>query len=128
MMPRKSVIRINKIVEGQRKFTAARNWEKFHTPKNLVMALAGEVGELIEIFQWLSEQESLAIMKNRKSAQQVEHELADIFYYLVRLADILGVDIERAHFKKMKINKKKYPVRLSYNSARKYNELLCNIG
>lgn len=112
------------LIKAQRRFVTERNWAQFHTPKNLSMALAGEAAELMEIFQWLTDAESSGIMKDPKKAKAVTHELADVFYYLLRLADVLGVDLEKAFNKKMKLNRQKYPVKLSRGHARKYNELL----
>lgn len=106
-----------------REFVAERDWEQFHNPKNLVMALAGEAGELTEIFQWLTEAESAAVMADETSAVQVRDELADVFAYLVRLADVLGVDLERAFTEKMIKNARKYPVETARSSAAKYTEL-----
>lgn len=94
-----------------RQFVAERDWEQFHNPKNLVMALAGEVGELTEIFQWLTQAESAAVMADEDRAGQVRDELADVFAYLIRLADVLEVDLERAFTEKMVKNARKYPVK-----------------
>lgn len=108
----------------QREFVAARKWERFHTPKNLSMALAGEAAELMEIFQWLTDAESRKVMASAAKAKAVSHELADVFYYMLRLADTLGVDLEAAFHEKMRHNKAKYPVKLARGNARKYHELL----
>lgn len=103
-------------------FTDERDWDKFHTPKNLIMALCGEVGELTEIFQWLTEEEAKAIVKDTRKMEQVEEEIADIQVYVLRLAHKLGVDIERAIEKKMHKNAEKYPVHLARGNAKKYTE------
>ncbi len=103
-----------------RVFVAERDWEQFHTPKNLVMALSGEVGELTELFQWLTPQESLAIMTDEGRAADVRDELADVLAYLIRLADVLGVDLEQAFIDKMVKNARKYPVETAKGSAAKY--------
>ena len=92
-----------------RQFVAERDWEQFHNPKNLVMALAGEVGELTEIFQWLTGEESAAAMSDEYRAVQIRDELADVFAYLIRLADVLDVDLEQAFGAKMIKNARKYP-------------------
>ena len=112
-----------KLLEMQREFVRAREWERFHTPKNLAMALAGEAGELLEIFQWLTAEESYDVPKDKKKLTALQHEIADIFYYLMRLADVLGVDMEKAFLDKMKENARKYPVKLSKGTAKKYTEL-----
>jgi len=94
-----------------REFAAERDWEQFHSPKNLVMALAGEVGELTAIFQWLTPDESADIMAQAASATRVREEMADVFAYLLRLSDVLGVDLEAALADKIVKNAVKYPVR-----------------
>ncbi|HEX9033191.1 MAG TPA: nucleotide pyrophosphohydrolase [Streptosporangiaceae bacterium] len=93
-----------------REFAAERDWEQFHTPKNLVMALTGEVGELTEIFQWLTPEESAAVLADPARATAVRDEVADVLAYLLRLADVLGVDLEQALTEKMVKNAIKYPV------------------
>ncbi len=111
-------------LQGQfREFVAERDWEKFHTPKNLVMALAGEVGELTDIFQWLTPAESAAVMADAVTAGQVRDELADVFAYLIRLADVIGVDLEQAFTDKMVKNARKYPIETARGSSAKYTEL-----
>jgi NTP pyrophosphatase (non-canonical NTP hydrolase) len=112
------------MLDLQRAFVNERNWRKFHTPKNLSMALAGEAAELMEIFQWLSQAESKAVMKSPTKAKAVSHELADVFYYLLRLADVLGVNLEDAFWEKMKHNQAKYPLTLAKGNAKKYHEFL----
>lgn len=102
-------------------FAAQRNWDQFHTPKNLSMALAGEVGELLELFQWLTEEQSQRAQLSATTQAKAEEELADICLYLIRLADKLGIDLEAACQKKLLINEAKYPVQLAYNNATKYN-------
>ena len=93
-----------------RVFSSEREWEPFNTPKNLVMALSGEVGELTEIFQWLTPEQSASVMLNQAEAEHVRDEMADVFAYLLRLADVLGVDLEAALNAKMIKNALKYPV------------------
>ena len=102
------------------KFVDERNWDQFHTPKNLAMALSGEVGELTEIFQWLSQQESQNL--SDKDIQSAKEEIADIFIYLLRLSDKLDVDIEDAVNEKLEINAGKYPVELAKDNAVKYSK------
>jgi NTP pyrophosphatase (non-canonical NTP hydrolase) len=89
-------------------FARVRNWERFHTPKNLAMALSVEVAELVEIFQWKTEAESQAVMHSDE-AEHVRQELADIALYLVRLSSVLGVDLDAAIQAKLVINAQKYP-------------------
>ena len=89
-----------------REFAAARDWEQYHNPKNLAMALAVEAGELQEIFQWLTPEESLSVKGDSVHAAE---EIADVFLYLVRIADVLDVDIETAVLGKLAKNAAKYP-------------------
>ena len=105
-----------------RRFAEARDWEQFHTPKNLVMALAGEAGELTELFQWLTPDESRSVTDDPDKRRQVEDELADILQYVLRLADVLSVDLESALWAKLRRNEEKYPVSLAKGNARKYTE------
>jgi NTP pyrophosphatase (non-canonical NTP hydrolase) len=106
-----------------REFTSERDWERFHTPKNLVMALAGEAGELVAVFQWLSPDESSDAMAEPSHAERVRDEIADVFAYLLRLADVLGIDLEAALAAKMIKNAQKYPVHAARGSGRKYTDL-----
>ncbi|HOX58183.1 MAG TPA: nucleotide pyrophosphohydrolase [Verrucomicrobiota bacterium] len=117
-------LNVGAMLKLQRAFVNERKWKKFHTPKNLSMALAGEAAELMEIFQWLGQAESKNVMKNPAKAKAVCHELADVFYYLLRLADVLDVDLEKAFWNKLAHNRAKYPVKLARGNAKKYSELL----
>ncbi|MBK9571858.1 MAG: nucleotide pyrophosphohydrolase [Rhodoferax sp.] len=91
------------------KFADDRDWQKYHSPKNLAMALTGEVGELVELFQWLTETQSWSIAKDPTTAEAVRDELADVLLYLVRLSSVLGVDLNAAVIQKLAKNGKKYP-------------------
>ncbi len=113
---------IGKVKSYLKDFAKERDWEKFHTPKNLVMALAGEVGELTELFQWLTPEESSRVMEDPDSAEAVRRELADVMIYVIRLLDSLGIDIEQALWKKLKDNAEKYPVSQVKGKARKYTD------
>lgn len=101
-------------------FARERDWDQFHAPKNLAMALAGEVGELLEHFQWLSEQQSAELPADVKDA--VALEMADVLLYLVRLADKLGVDLGAAALRKIELNALKYPADQFRGSSRKYDD------
>lgn len=105
-----------------RAFAEEREWSRFHTPKNLASALSVEASELLELFQWLTAEESNEVMRSTK-ADQVRHEMADVAVYLLRLADVLKVDLAQAIDEKMKLNALKYPVEQSKGHARKYDEL-----
>ena len=101
-------------------FAKERDWEQFHAPKNLAMALAVEAAELMEHFQWLSEAQSEALSDAKR--EEAGHELADIFIYTMRLAERLGVDLAQVVEEKIKINEKKYPAEKVRGSAKKYTE------
>lgn len=101
-------------------FARVRDWEQFHSPKNLAMALAGETGELLEHFQWLSEQQSSQLEPDKKHA--VSMELADILIYLLRLAERLDVDILDCAYEKMAINEQRYPADKVRGDARRADE------
>ena len=103
-----------------RAFVAEREWDQFHTPKNLAMALAGEVGELLEHFQWLTAEQSAELPEETR--EKVEQEIADVQIYLAALADRLGVEIGPAVAAKMGRNAEKYPADQVRGSARKYSE------
>lgn len=107
--------------DALRTFAAERDWEKFHTPKNLAMALAGEAGEVIEHFQWLSAEESATLPEKR--SEEVALELADVLLYLVRLADVLDIDLTEAARRKLALNARRYPVEKARGRADKYDEL-----
>jgi len=92
-----------------KKFASVRDWEKFHTPKNLAMALGVEVAELTEIFQWLTPEESESVMTDSKLEMEVKDELADIMIYLIRLASVLGVDLRTATNEKIDRNETRFP-------------------
>jgi dCTP diphosphatase len=109
----------NHLADRLRTFARERDWEQFHTPKNLAMALSVEVAELLELFQWLTPEQSYAVTTIPAEAEQVREELADILLYLVRLADILGVDLEAAVEAKLAVNARKYPVEVSRGNATK---------
>ncbi|WP_330182162.1 nucleotide pyrophosphohydrolase [Nocardia sp. NBC_01503] len=104
-------------------FSQRRDWEEFHTPKNLVMALTGEVGELAEIFQWLTPEQSQAVCDDEQGRVKVEHEIADVLMYLLRLAAVLDIDLAAAVQTKLRVNEGRYPVELARGRAAKYSEL-----
>lgn len=98
---------LDKLNERHRRFVEERNWQKHQSPKNLIMALTGEVGELNELFQWLTVEESWNVEGPKKQA--VAEELADILIYLVRVSDELGIDLVAAAHEKCDVNDRKYP-------------------
>lgn len=103
-----------------RAFAAERDWDQFHSPKNLASALAVEAAELLEPFQWLTEEQSRNLDEKRRAA--VAEELADVQIYLIRLADTLDVDLLQAVRAKMVRNAERYPVSAFKGSARKYSD------
>jgi NTP pyrophosphatase (non-canonical NTP hydrolase) len=107
------------LAEQLREFAADRDWEQFHTPKNLAMALAGEAGELLALLQWLTDDEITAQLSDADFRTAFEDEIADVLIYLVRLADIAGTDLNTAVTSKMAKNAERYSVERSKGSAAK---------
>ncbi|HCF3941878.1 nucleotide pyrophosphohydrolase [Pseudomonas aeruginosa] len=120
--PPSSLVDVGQLAAALERFAAERNWAQFHSPKNLVMALTGEVGELSEIFQWMDEEQSKDAARHPDTAQAVQDELADVLMYLVRLASVLGVDLDAAARQKLEQNSRKYPVEKARNSSKKYDQ------
>lgn len=112
---------IKAIEETIKNFSKERDWDQFHSPKNLSMALSVEASELLEIFQWLSEEESSNLKDTKK--QHAKEEVADIAIYLIRMCMKLDINLEEAIFEKMQKNIEKYPVEKVKGSAKKYTEL-----
>ena len=102
-----------------REFVSARDWDQFQTPKNLAMALAGEVGELLAELQWLTPEEAAEVMADPQAAKRMRSELADVTIYLVRLADVPGVDLIEAARVKLTESGRRYDVETYRGSARK---------
>jgi len=111
---------IETLKEILREFAREREWDQFHTPKNLSMALIAEAAELVEHFQWV--EGSISHLLEEKVRPSVEEEIADIFIYLVRIADKLDIDLYAAAERKIAINAVKYPADRVRGSARKYTE------
>ena len=111
---------IELVKQKLRTFAEARDWDQFHSPKNLASAISVEAAELLEIFQWLTEEGSRTL--NAETKDKVEQEVADVFLYLLRLADKLDIDIIAAAGRKIAINEEKYPVALAKGNAKKYTE------
>lgn len=100
---------LDDLCDRLREFAAARDWQQYHTPKNLVMALSGEVGELAALFQWLTPEQSAQWRDDPDLAADVQDELADVVIYLVRLADVLGIDLLDAAKAKIDRNEIRFP-------------------
>jgi NTP pyrophosphatase (non-canonical NTP hydrolase) len=111
---------ITALTAALRRFAHERDWEQFHSPKNLAMALAAEAGELLEQFQWLTETQSEALPEKTHAA--VREEIADVLLYLLRLSDRLGIDPVAAAANKIKVNARKYPAEQVRGRAEKYTE------
>lgn len=115
-------INFSKLEEEVFKFSGDREWDQFHSIKNLAMALSVESSELVEIFQWMKEEDSNKITSDTVKFPKVKDEIADIFIYLIRLSSKLNINLEEAVMDKMKKNIEKYPVDQFKGSSRKYNE------
>lgn len=115
-----STDRLKELEKEVLQFALDRDWNQFHSPKNLTMALSGEVGELIEHFQWLTPEQSNALSEDKLA--EVKAEMADVYIYLIRLSQELDVSLVDAAFDKIEVNKKKYPADLVRGSSKKYTE------
>lgn len=112
---------LTKIAKDLEEFAVKRDWNQFHSPKNLSMALSVEVAELVEEFQWLTEEQSAKLATEKLA--KVKDEIGDIMIYLVRLSSKLGIDLISAANDKILKNEKKYPVDKAKGNAKKYTEL-----
>ena len=108
---------LDELTDALRAFAAERDWDQFHTPKNLAMALAGEAGELLAEYQWLTPQESLALDDQKQQA--VADEMGDVLIYLVRLADVAGIDLLEAASAKLQRNRRRYTVEQAMGNSEK---------
>ena len=122
MMVYNRIMNIEEIQARLDKFAKDRNWDQFHTPKNLTMALSVEVAELLEIFQW-SNSGGLEEIKDIETRKKIEEEIADIFIYLIKISGKLNVDLSKIINEKIDKNEKKYPIDKSYGSSKKSTEL-----
>jgi NTP pyrophosphatase (non-canonical NTP hydrolase) len=109
--------------ERLRRFADDRDWHRFHTPKNLAMALAGETGELVAELQWLTEEQIQAGLLQGALRQRLADEMADVLIYLVRLSDVTSIDLLSEAAAKIDRNEDRYPVELSRGNAAKYTDL-----
>ena len=110
---------LEQITEQLREFANERDWNQFHSAKNLILALVGEVGELASEVQWLTPQE----IDSRAGDKAIADEIADIALYLIRLSDVLGIDLSEAISRKLAENAEKYPIEKSRGNALKYDKL-----
>lgn len=120
-MPAPDIDTLDTLRDRIRAFAEARAWDRYHTPKNLAMALTVEAAELQEPFQWLTPEQSLNLNPDQREA--VRQEIADVLIYLTRLADLLDIDLLDAAARKLAINARKYPVGKAHGNALKYSEL-----
>ena len=104
-------------------FVRERDWEQFHAPKNLSMALAAETGELMEHFLWMSPEQSRAVVQDPAKRHKIEEEIADVVIYALEFANMTGIDVAAAIERKLALNAKKYPVEKSKGRSDKYTEL-----
>jgi NTP pyrophosphatase (non-canonical NTP hydrolase) len=111
---------IAELTERVRAFAQERDWEQFHTPKNLAMALAGEVGELLAELQWLTPEQSAAVMADAELGPRVRAEIGDVTIYLIRLADVLDIDLVQAALDKLTDSGRRYTVEAARGSAAKF--------
>lgn len=114
---------MDEVLQRLRVFNEERSWRQFHSAKNLTMALTGEVGELAALLQWLEPEEIDGWLTQPEHLRAVRHELADIFAYLLVLADVVNVDLVEALAEKLTINESRYPVDKARGTARKYDAL-----
>ena len=112
---------IEKLKEEMIKFRDERDWKKYHNPKDLAISIILEAGELLEIFQWVSEKDLKDVVEKRK--KDIENEMADIFLYLLSLCDVLDVDLKEITLRKLEENRKKYPADKVKGKAVKYDEI-----
>jgi NTP pyrophosphatase (non-canonical NTP hydrolase) len=110
---------VEELTQRLRAFADERDCGQFHTPKNLVMAAAGEMGELVAEFQWLTPEQSATVMDDPEAGARVRAELGDVVIYLTRLADVLGIDLVQAALDKLEHSAKRYPVGTARGSAAK---------
>ena len=104
-------------------FCQQRDWDPFHSPKNLAIGVVTEASELLEPFRFLTDQESLELLQNEKKRQEISHELADVLFFIIRFADRTGISLEEALRQKMKLNAEKYPIEKAKGRREKYTEL-----
>ena len=114
---------VKRLTADLRTFANEREWDQFHTPKNVAISIALEASELLEIFQWSRGEASWDEVAEPSVKERVEDELADVLLYLLRFADLAGINLEAAALRKLQANGLKYPVDLARGSDKKYDEL-----
>ncbi len=121
--PSAPLVDAENLAASLQRFADDRDWQQFHSPKNLILALTGEVGELCEIFQWMSDADSISAATDPEIGQAVKDELADVLMYLVRLSSVLGIDLNEAVTQKLASNDQNYPVDKARSTSKKYDRL-----
>jgi len=121
-MAKDSETNIQELKEKIKEFCEKRDWDQFHGAKDLATALIIEAAELLEPFRWKSEKEVKALMENPKKREEISEEMADVLYFLIRMAQMYNIDLSDALEKKMGKNDKRYPVEKAKGSNKKYNE------
>ncbi len=116
-------VTLEELKEKVKSFCEERNWDQYHTPKDLAIGIITEASELLEHFRFKSNEEALTLLLDEKKRKEIEEELADILYFLLRFSQMYNIDLSIALNKKLKINEKKYPVHKSKGSNKKYTEL-----
>ncbi|PIP94945.1 MAG: nucleotide pyrophosphohydrolase [Bdellovibrio sp. CG12_big_fil_rev_8_21_14_0_65_39_13] len=121
-MVKNESLNITALQKKIQQFATDRDWQQFHTPKNIAMALTVEAAELLELFQWLTPEESLSMQNDAKWKERVGEEMSDVLLYLFRMADHLNINLPEAIESKMEKNAKKYPAELVRGKSKKYSE------
>ena len=116
-------ITIAQIKKELENFSKKRDWKKYHTPKDLAISISIEAGELLETFQWLTDEEITQVLNDPKKFHQIKSELADVFAYAFTLSNRLDIDVSEAIFDKINENEKKYPVDKIKGKYKKYSEI-----
>ena len=111
-----------KIALELKKFATERDWDQFHTPKNLATSISVESAELLELFQWTRGQKDWSEIEEVEIKEKIENEVADILLYLIRFSDLAKIDLEKVALRKITLNAQKYPIEKSKGSDKKYNE------
>ncbi|NTU73767.1 nucleotide pyrophosphohydrolase [Candidatus Roizmanbacteria bacterium] len=114
---------LKNVQQAMKAFSAARDWDQFHDPKNLAEALSIEAGETLELFLWKTKEQIEKDLQNPEFKKELSDELADVLHYLVLLADKTGIDLEKASAEKLKEASRRYPVEKSRGNATKYTKL-----
>ena len=121
-MPKDTETKLHELKDKIKEFCDARDWDQFHNAKELAIALSIEASELLEIFRWKTPEEVQALFENEKKKEDIEDEMADVLYFLVRMAQRYDLDLTEALERKMDKNDKKYPVEKARGSNKKYSE------